>query len=66
MEVPTVNFLKNLLKYVPNHFDSNLVKLHLPYLVLDLEDGVHLLKLAYFVFYQTQGAYKLNSPKNLT
>ena len=43
-----------------------LVKLHLPYLGLDLEDGVHLLKLAYFVFYQTQGAYKLISPKNLT
>ena len=43
-----------------------LVKLHLPWLGLDLEDGVHLLKLAYFVSYQTQGAYKLNSPKNLT
>ena len=34
-----------------------LVKLHLPYLGLDLEDGVHLLKLAHFVSYQTQGAY---------
>ena len=32
---------------------------------LDLEDGVHLLKLAYFAFYQTQGAYKSNNPKKI-
>ena len=38
-----------------------IVELHLPYLGLDLEDGVHWLKWAYFVFYMTQGAFKLIS-----
>ena len=42
-----------------------LVKLHLSHLGLDLEDGVHLLKLVYFAFYQTQGAYKSNNPKKI-